>query len=307
MKLVTWNTQWCCGLDGVVSVERIVEVARQMADFDVLCLQEIAQGYDALPGHPGDQPAQLQALLPGFQLFFGAAVDEFTQGGHRRRFGNLIATRLPVAQVQHHALPWPADAGVRSAPRMCSVVTVQDPSVGAVRIMTTHLEYYSKVQRMAQARALRALHIEACAQAAAPPLDDQSSSPFQAKLHTPNAILCGDFNLGNAEPEYIAIQEPFVPEAPMDTAQTAIKSIVNRLRDGWPLVHGAMPHAPTFQLFDSTYRPEPVACDFVFVSDALAPCVRRIEVDLETRASDHQPVMIELGPQPASKHGWDYK
>ena len=100
MKLVTWNTQWCCGLDGVVSVQRIVDGARQLTDFDVLCLQEIAQGYGAMPGAPGDQPAELAALLPSFQVFFGAAVDEFAADGTRQRFGNLIATRLPVAQVQ---------------------------------------------------------------------------------------------------------------------------------------------------------------------------------------------------------------
>ena len=295
MKLVTWNTQWCCGLDGTVSVARIVERARAMADFDVLCLQEIAQGYDAMPGHPGDQPAELQALLPGFQIFFGAAVEEFTPAGRRQRFGNLIATRLPVAQVQHHALPWPADTAVRSMPRMCTVVTLHDAALGPLRVMTTHLEYYSKVQRMAQARALRALHIEASAQAAVPLLADRSGSPFQTKLHTPHAILCGDFNLDADEPEYAVIQEPFKAEAPRDRAQTAINKIVLRLRDAWPIVHANAPHAPTFRLFDRTYGPAPVACDFVFVSDALAPRVQRIEVDLITRASDHQPVLVELG------------
>jgi endonuclease/exonuclease/phosphatase family metal-dependent hydrolase len=279
MKLVTWNTQWCRGLDGIVSVQRIVDGARAMADFDVLCLQEVAQGYPEMPGSPGDQPAELAALLPGFQLFFGAAVDEFGTDGRRRRFGNLIATRLPVAQVQHHALPWPADGGVRSMPRMCTVVTVRDPALGAVRVMTTHLEYYSKLQRMAQARALRDLHIEACAQAAMPPLTDDSRSPFQTKPHTPHAILCGDFNLGPSEPEYAVIQQAFGPSS---------------LQDAWPLAHGAAPHAPTFRLFDRTYGPEPVACDFVFVSDALAPRVRRVDVDLQTRSSDHQPVLLEL-------------
>ena len=44
MKLVTWNTQWCCGMDGVVSPQRIVDGGRAMADFDVLWLQEVAQG-----------------------------------------------------------------------------------------------------------------------------------------------------------------------------------------------------------------------------------------------------------------------
>lgn len=279
MNLVTWNTQWCRGLDGTVSPERIVEGARAMTDFDVLCLQEIAQGYDEMPGGPGDQPAQLQTLLPGFQLFFGAAVDEFTKGGRRQRFGNVIATRLPVRQVQHHALPWPADAQVRSMPRMCTVVTVEDPRLGLVRVMTTHLEYYSAPQRMAQTHALRALHIEACAQAAAPPLADASRSPFQTKSHTPHAILCGDFNLAAIQPEYAAIQQPFGS---------------SRLIDAWPLAHGTAPHPATFMLFDRTYGPEPIACDFVFVSDALAPLVRRVEVDLQTQVSDHQPVAVTL-------------
>lgn len=282
MKLVTWNTQWCRGLDGAVSPQRIVEGARAMADFDVLCLQEIAQGYADMPGAPGDQPAELQALLPGFQLFFGAAVDEFDAAGRRMRFGNLIATRLPVAQVQHHALPWPADAGVRSMPRMCTVVTLQSPVLGPVRVMSTHLEYYSKPQRMAQALALRDLHIEACAHAAAPPLDDDSRSPFQTKVHTGHAILCGDFNLEPTEPEYAAIQQGFGT----DGAQP--------LQDAWRIHHGATPHAPTFRLFDRTYGPEPVACDFVFVSRSLAPRVRRIDVDGITQASDHQPVVVEF-------------
>jgi endonuclease/exonuclease/phosphatase family metal-dependent hydrolase len=280
MKLVTWNTQWCCGLDGLVDPERIVRTARAMADFDVLCLQEIAQGFDAMPGAPGDQPAQLQALLPGFRLFFGAAVDDFAADGRHMRFGNLIATRLPVAHVQHHPLPWPADAGVRCMPRMCTVVTVIDPQFGAVRVMTTHLEYYSKPQRLAQARALRVLHAEACALADAPPLVDAADvSGFRAKRHTPNAILCGDFNLEAHEPEYAEIQAPFG---------------AGRLHDAWPLMHGTAPHAPTFRLFDRTYGPDPIACDFVFVSDGLVDRVGRIAVDATTQDSDHQPVLVEL-------------
>ncbi len=279
MRLITWNTQWCCGLDGRVDPKRIVDGARSMADFDVLCLQEIAQGYDGLGGAPGDQPAQLQELLPGFQLFFGAAVDEFAADGRRQRFGNLIATRLPVARVQHHALPWPADGAAISMPRMCSVVTVLDAQLGAVRVMTTHLEYYSARQRLAQAEAVRALHLEACAHVAAPPLPDDLGTPFQQKRHTPHAVLCGDFNATAQAPEYAALQEPF------DGL---------RLRDAWPLVHGAVPQAPTFRVFDRRYGPEPIACDFIFVSDTLAERVRRVEIDSNTQVSDHQPALLEL-------------
>ncbi|MEO5669584.1 MAG: endonuclease/exonuclease/phosphatase family protein [Ramlibacter sp.] len=285
MKLVTWNTQWCRGLDGVVSPERIVEGARSLADFDVLCLQEISVNYPGLAGNPGhDQPALLGALLPGFQIFFGAAVDEFSTDGVRRRFGNLIATRLPAAQVRHHALPYPADGGVRSMPRMCSVVTVLDPALGPVRVMTTHLEFYSREQRMAQARALRELHRESCEQAAMPPQPSDDGSPFQTKPHTANAILCGDFNLDTRDAGYRRIQAPF-----------AVDGRRARFWDAWRVLHGRAPQPPTFHVHDSTYSPDPVACDFVFVSDGLKDMVRGLSVDGATKVSDHQPVALELG------------
>lgn len=281
MKLVTWNTQWCCGIDGIVSPRRIVEGARALGDFDVLCLQEIAVNYPALAGGAGhDQVAILRDLLPGFQLFFGAAVDEFDARGERRQFGNLIATRLPVAQVQHHPLPYPADGGVRSMPRMCTVLTVVDSQLGPLRVMTTHLEFYSKSQRMAQARALRDLHLQYCAQAAAPPQPSDDGSPFQTKRHTANAILCGDFNLEAHEPEYAVLTEPD-PQG--------------RLWDSWRLLHGNAPHPATFRIHDRRYGPDPVTSDFVFVSNGLKDKVRRIAIDAVTQVSDHQPVLVELG------------
>ena len=221
-----------------------------------------------------------RALLPGFQLFFGAAVDEWTADGQRRRFGNLIATRLPVAQVQHHPLPYPADAGVRSMPRMCTVLTVRDPMLGPVRVMTTHLEFYSKPQRMAQAQALRALHEQASAHAALPPEFSNDGSPFQSKAHTGHAILCGDFNFEAHEPEYAVLTEP---------------AAATRLWDAWRVLHGAAPQPPTFRLYDRRYGPDPVTCDFVFVSNGLRDRVRRMQVDGDTQVSDHQPVAVELG------------
>ena len=288
MKLITWNVQWFCALDDVVSVERVVAEAHAMADFDVLCLQEVAVNYPRLEGNAGfDQVARLGELLPGFEVCFGAAVDEMGRLGprqqdvdKRQRFGNLVATRLPVTQVQHYPLPYPADTGVRSMPRMCTSVTVLAPW-GPVRVMTTHLEFYSPRQRMAQAQALVDIHAQACEQAAHPPLDDETGGPFQNKVHTQDALLCGDFNLETSNAEYQVIQAAQGPD-------------VTRLTDAWALVHGATVHAPTFRLHDQRYGPVPIACDFVFVSETLNGRVKRVEVNAQTKASDHQPVLIEL-------------
>ena len=266
MKLVTWNTQECKGIDGKVSCSRIVDGARKLADFDVLCLQEISDNDpDAF------QTREIASLLPGFQVFFGAAQDKF-ENGRRQRFGNVIATRLPVAQVQHHALPFPAVAGTESTPRMCTVATVMDPHFGPVRIMTTHLEFYSKRQRLVQAQALRALHLEY--------FDQAQSPPRGARQLTAEAIVCGDFNSHPGTEEHAALVE------------TSERST---LWDAWNLVHGERPHAPTFCVHEQKYLPSPVAFDFFLVTDGLKERVRRVDVDAATQASDHQPVVLEFG------------
>ena len=81
MKLVTWNTQWCRGMDGMVSPQRIVDGARAWPTSTCCACRRSRRAIAGMPGAPGDQPAQLAALLPGFQLFFGAAVDEFRADG----------------------------------------------------------------------------------------------------------------------------------------------------------------------------------------------------------------------------------
>lgn len=297
MQLVTWNTQWCRGMDGRVDVARVLQDALAMGDVDVLCLQEIAVNYPGLAGAPGDQVAEIAALLPaGWQLFFGAAVDEQTPRG-RQRFGNLIATRLPVLGVQHHPLPYPHDAGVRSMPRMCSVLTAHDPQLGPVRVMTTHLEYFSARQRLAQAQGLRALALQYAAQAACPPPTCDDGSPFQSKAHTPHAVLCGDFNLRAEEAEYALLAASLSREE----AEGWSTPGAPLWHDAWRARYGAAPQPATFCVFEQRYAPAPFACDFVWVSDSLAPHVQRLAVDGRTRASDHQPVLLALGSGPAAR------
>ena len=80
----------------------------------MLCLQEIADNYPhpRLAGSAGeDQFALLATLLPGYTAIPGVAVDHPGEGGRRRRFGNMILSRLPVQQVFRHLLPYPADHG----------------------------------------------------------------------------------------------------------------------------------------------------------------------------------------------------
>ena len=77
--------QWCRGVDGRVDPARIVAHAKALADFDVLCLQEIADNFPdpRLAGSRGeDQFAELARCCPDYTAMPGVAVDvPATTGG----------------------------------------------------------------------------------------------------------------------------------------------------------------------------------------------------------------------------------
>ena len=179
---------------------RIARTARAFADFDVLCLQEVAVHFAGLAGSGGeDQMAALSAALPGYTPLFGAATELSEVAGHRRQFGNAVFTRLPVLQVFRHLLPWPADPGVQSMQRMALEVVLQSQA-GPLRVISTHLEYYSVHQRAAQVEHLRRLHYDACMHARHPRPGGDPGTPFEALSRPASALLCGDFNFRAGQP-----------------------------------------------------------------------------------------------------------
>lgn len=282
MKILTWNVQWFKGLDGEVNIDRVIKKGREIGDFDVLCMQEVSINFKGLTGDtPADQVARVRALLPGYEVLFSPAVDQLSEcGTYRQQFGNLIASRFPVFLVEKMLLPDPPSAGVASTPsmrRVCLVCTVQAPW-GPVRVMTSHLEYHNAKARLAQACALRDLHLQACDVAEHPPKTIEGT-PYQAKPHTFDAVLCGDFNFEMGSEEYSQLIQP----GPSGSFLNA-----------WDVVGAGRPYPATFKLFDRTYGPEPVGCDFFFVSPSLVARIKAITVDQLTQLSDHQPVLLEL-------------
>ena len=281
MKLITWNIQWGRGIDLKVDLLRIARTARELADFDVLCLQEVAVNFPGLGGSRGEnQVEELSSALPGYAAHYGIATDVDDGRGGRSRFGNLVLSRLPVIQVFRHLLPWPADPAAPSMQRIAVEAVVHAPW-GPLRVMTTHLEYYSAMQRMAQVAALRSLHEEACGHAALPRPSGDPGEPFAALPRPSSAILTGDFN--------------FKPDAPEHQRMiSAFGATVPRLMDAWEIAHPKQPHAHTVGLYENGWAEHPYCCDFVFVTGDLASRVHAVTVDTQTQASDHQPVLVEL-------------
>jgi endonuclease/exonuclease/phosphatase family metal-dependent hydrolase len=66
------------------------------------------------------------------------------------------------------------------------------------------------------------------------------------------------------------------------------------LLNAWSALDASKSYPATFRIFDRTYGPDPVGCDFFFVSPSMAKRVQSLTVDQQTQVSDHQPVLLEL-------------
>ena len=282
MKLLSWNIQWCRGVDGRVDAQRIAGEIRAMADADVICLQEVARNFDTLAGSRGeDQFALLAAAFPDYTAIEGIAVDVPHEAGGRRQFGNLLLSRLPLRQVWRHLLPWPADVTHADMQRVAIEAVIEAPDVGDLRVTTTHLAYYSAAQRLAQFSALRELHAAAQAHRQPPERADASCGPFHWRPRPSAGIVTGDCNCEPGSPGHARMLAPF------DDATPAF-------RDAWEVTHPDQPHAHTVGLYDTVQWPRPIACDFAFVSADLAPRITAFEVDADSDASDHQALLLTL-------------
>jgi endonuclease/exonuclease/phosphatase family metal-dependent hydrolase len=264
-----------------VDPQRIVDTCRGMADVDVLCLQEVARNFPGIPGSSGeDQFAMLSDLLPGFTLVEGVAVDVPGDAGERRQFGNLILSRYPVLQVFAHLLPWPADPAVPSMQRIALEAVLAAP-FGPVRVTTTHLEYYSEIQRRQQVNRLRELHAEAAAHRGDRIHARKDGGPFETMPRPASAILTADFNFRADDPLHARIVATYADATPAYC-------------DSWQVRHGDRPQDPTLGVHDREQWPEAFACDFIFLTEDIAGRVEDVAVNLDTDASDHQPVLLRL-------------
>ena len=285
MLILSWNIQYGKGCDGVVSLERIASVIRDMGEADVICLQEVSRWLPLQDNVDGpDQLAEIQRLFPEYEAIFGAAVEaRLTNSKRRWQFGNVMLTRLPVSSVFHHPLPRPADAGARHMPRQATELTVA-VAARSLRVVNTHLEYGSALQRTAQLQRLCELNEEVGANNLAPPASDPDG-PYQKLDRAEHGIICGDFNFGVDFPEYAMMVDARGKAGPS-------------FKDAWSIVHGSQPHQPTCGVFDrAQWKQGPHCRDFFFVTNGLAAAVCDVIVNTDTDASDHQPIMMQLSDQ----------
>jgi endonuclease/exonuclease/phosphatase family metal-dependent hydrolase len=277
MRLITWNIQCGKGCDGKIDLARIVAVAKSMADADVYCFQEVSRNFMKLDDGAG-QDEILAALLPDHTPIFRPAIETIDKTGQIHGFGNMTLSRLPVAQIANHLLPWPGAAATRSMRRQALEVTVQT-AFGPLRVVNTHLEFHSDTQREAQI--VRLLDLQEEASTGAMTSREIHAEPYTSQTLAASSLLCGDFNLDVSDPQHTLIDRSKRPGL--------------NYRDAWTIRHRDARRAPTCGIYDRAQWPNGADCrDFIFTTEDLSDRILRVEVNETTDASDHQPMLIEL-------------
>lgn len=95
VRVATYNTHKCRGIDGRIRPERIIEVLREI-DADIVALQEVCC-------FQGRRPSDHQAR------FIAQELGLYAELGENRRYrggpyGNLLLSRLPIHHARNHDL-----------------------------------------------------------------------------------------------------------------------------------------------------------------------------------------------------------
>ena len=283
LKILSWNIQYGKGVDGKIDLERIRDGVLQSLDADIICFQEVAR-FEPQTSRGADQMQILQDFFPDYEAFFGPAYDRAGGiNGKRKQFGNMILSRIHIKQVIHHSLPSPADRDNCFMLRQASELQVLHKGF-SFRLINTHLEYFSASQQLEQVRRLRELH-QLSSEMNRRPGIDMPGTPFEQFKPPSGVIICGDFNF---TPESQPYQEMLKP-----TSGGSFD-----LRDSWDVLHPDDQRIPTCGVHDHEQWEEGPHCrDYFFISTDLEERLNSISINLDTSASDHQPIALEISEE----------
>jgi endonuclease/exonuclease/phosphatase family metal-dependent hydrolase len=294
--IVSYNTQWGCGRDGRIDLDRIAETVKRA---DIVALQEVERHWRS-QAHT-DQAARLAALMPQHRWVYGATVNlegsmvaaDGSLHNTRRQFGNMILSRLPIASTRTLPLPTlPVSGEINDQSSLLEAVI--DNGERSFRVYNVHLNHLSRRQRLIQldivlpfiaGSGVRGGMISAPNLAGGLPADEWIVMPEGRLPPMPHSVLfMGDFNSKPDSPEYDLVTGPRDPVFGRITES-------DRYADALTLAGLTEDEGVTFP----ASRGKPAArIDHCFVSMDLIPKVKRAWIDDEADGSDHQPVWMEL-------------
>ena len=287
VRFVSYNTQFCTGLDGRTDLDRI---AAEIASADVMALQEIDRHWQRT-GHV-DQVDGLAERFPDYHWAYGPGVDvdaSYREPGgrlvnRRRQFGNMVLARWPILMVRNHLLPKLHLRNPLSLQRSALETVVALPD-GPCRVMSVHLAHAAPSERLLQIERLLEI-IEAA------PRDGGAWSGIDYAagwgLDAPpqpqpaRSIVMGDFNCEPNSKEYIRLCGSIDPAfGPLSTCDGLI--------DAWMTRDNGMKDGATYGFDDRPHR-----LDYILLTNHLVERLSSIWVDGGAVGSDHKPVWAEF-------------
>jgi len=277
MRILSWNVQYGKSCDGKKDFSRTLQHIKSLGDFDVICLQELARN---MPDYcRSDQPDHLlmtQQFFKQHQVVWGSSFSWPAQdrdSDHRQEFGNISLIKSGLLDFRVHQLPQPATPGKVKMQRV-AVEVVVDSIIGPVSVINAHLAFHDDTENQQQIAHLNHLEQERAANHSEP--KQVGPGIYQAGFPAAARMLCGDFN--------------FTPETPQYRYQLDMN-----WADAWKLSQGDTMHPPTCGISDAAQWPQGEHCrDFFWLSPELQSLQLKISVDIDTKLSDHQPVMLEI-------------
>ena len=283
MKIISYNIQFGRGLDGEVD---LVRSCASIRGADIICLQEVDQWWQR-SGYR-DQAAEIAGLLPTYYCVYGAAfdMDASVHSAHhavinrRRRHGNMILSRWPIASLRTLCLPM-HDYGDRFNMRMTCLEAVIDTGEWALRIYNCHAGYLDSAERIAQMEFLGGLIASAPDEGGAwsgeADIDgDDWSDGKPAPAMPGRVVLCGDLNSNPRSVEFGRLLE------------------LAGLADCWSLVDPDNRETPTRHREAGTDVDVEGKIDHILVGTELRDSILGVRIDQTARGSDHMPVSAEL-------------
>jgi endonuclease/exonuclease/phosphatase family metal-dependent hydrolase len=282
LKLVSYNIQYGFGLDGAYDLAR---AAASVADADIIALQEVERHWPR--SNFDDQPEIIARLLPEHHWVYGPAFDmdgslrdaDGRLVNRRRQFGTMLLSRWPIVWSRLHLLPMR---------KMTHRLNTQNPALegmirtpaGPLRVFSLHLAHIDAGERLEQIDFLLGRHRRIADEGG--PWSGSDDEPHrnwsngEPEPEAPqDAVWMGDFNMLPGSAEYRRIMAGGFVDAAVAAGHAA---------------DGFYTHERMFE-----GRLQRRRLDYCFVTEGLGGRITSLEVDTDNRASDHFPVMVEIG------------
>lgn len=278
MKILTWNIQATKGCDGIFSPSRIISDIKNFGDLDVICLQEVARHIPTLGST--DQLSDIAQQFSDYYTHWAAGFSVPNTVGKPSEFGNLTLVRKPLLKnARVHNLPSPATKELQLPRTMAEVVVIGKQF--DIAIFNAHLAFHSSKERIEQLKALNHLRDQIMTKTNLPQRPD-ASGPFVYGDTSQAVILCGDLNVSSDSSEF----------------NEHISS--KNWSDCWDMQLNTVGSArnvrqPTCGCYDRIQWPEgPHIRDYFLVTQNIAQKTNSVKVNVDTSASDHQPVFLDI-------------